>query len=394
MPCCAESGEIFILPGGGAAPDFPPWGEHGLPAASSFEEVLEADFGKGEALRAKEVDLPRPWVARVPEDEVEGWVESLGDLDAVELACPNWRLSLSSPLEAPELRSVDFDLTHAARWIHEHSGPSTLTGDGEGVHVVVVDSGIAPTAVCCGKLNEPQIDLTELGRRLLTPPYDPVGHGSLVGSLIHFVAPGARITSIRAFRGNTAKFSDLVYALLCTGLLPDPPQLANLSFSIDATGDTCPRCGYEEPGREARFQFESVLELMAEFGPPLPVLVAAAGARPSLPAPASLPQVIAVDTFSDGEPPKAGRARAEDGERVTLAAGGSKARPIEGRAYGSSFAAAVATGILARSGEELSEVWRAPWSKRPEAQERLLKKLGDRGFKGYAPSQHGFGVLR
>lgn len=393
MPCCAESGEIFIFPTGGAVPDFPPGGEHGLTPASSFDEVLEAELGEERALGVQKVSLPRPWVARVPDGEVEEWVKRLRAEGAVALACPNWRLSLSAPLEAPELRGVDFDRVHAARWIQEHN-PSISPGDGDGVHVAVIDSGVAPTAVCCEKLNEPQLDLTDLGRQLLTPPYDPVGHGSLVAALIHFVAPGAHISSIRAFRGSTAKLSDLVYSLLALGLLPEAPQLANLSFSIDATGDRCPQCGFEEPGRDAGSQFESILDVMDAYGVPLPVLVAASGTRSLLPAPASIQQVIAVDTITDGMPLEAGRTNAEDGQRIALAAGGSRSRPIEGRAYGSSFAAAVATGTLARAGKRLFEVWKTPWRERAEAQERLLRELGDRGFQGYDAFKHGFGVLR
>jgi len=211
MPCCAESGEIFIFPGGGARPDFPPYGEHGLTAATTFDEVLETGLGEAEFVSPKLQNLPRPWVARVAEEEVDEWVERLNSSTAVEVACPNWRLSLSRSASSPQRQ--DFDPAAAAEWIKRHGGGGSPE-DGEGMHVAVVDSGIAPGAVCCGSLNEPQIDLTELGVKLLTAPCDRVGHGSLVAALIHHLAPGAQITSIRAFRSGSATLSDLVYALL------------------------------------------------------------------------------------------------------------------------------------------------------------------------------------
>jgi hypothetical protein len=391
MPCCAESGEIFIFPSGGAVPDFPPYGEHGLPTASSFDEVLEAALEEGELFSPKLRNLPRPWVARVAEEEVDEWVERLNSTTAVEVACPNWRLSLSRSAHTAAAQE-GFDPTRAADWIRRHGGGGS-PGEGDGLHVAVLDSGVAPSAVCCGKLNEPQIDLTQLGVELLTPPYDRVGHGSLVAALIHRLAPGASITSIRAFRHGTATLSDLVYALLCLGLFRAPVHLANLSFSIDATGDPCPNCGYERPGKEARLQLGSILDLLASFGAQMPLLVAAAGTRSRLPAPAGIARVIAVDTFDGSNLIEPGRRQAQDGERVILAAGGSGGEPIEKGVYGSSFAAAVATGTLARSGQRMLDVWRTPWAKREGAQRRLLEELACRDFEGYERKKHGFGVL-
>lgn len=79
---------------------------------------------------------------------------------------------------------------------------------------------------------------------------------------------------------------------------------------------------------------------------------------------------------------------------MTLAAGGSRGQEIERGVYGSSFAAAVATGIFARTGRRMLDVWNTPWALREKAQRRLLEDLPDHGFPGYDRGKHGYGVLR
>lgn len=388
MSCCAEPGELFIFPSAEEGAEFPAEeSDLELKPISSFDLSLvgldeEAAYG-----------LPRPWVAQVPEDEVEKRAEELSEWPEIAVACPNWRLSLAA--SDPAAVGV-FDHEEVLSFLDRSGVATPALGMGAGVHVAVIDSGIRRGAVSPLQLRRPQIDFAVRGHAMRTLEIDDYGHGSLVGALISRMAPCAHVSSIRCFRRRGAVLSDIVYSLLYLRLLSWPVHIVNLSLSVDAAVEVCHHCGREVMrSGDARVQLSQIVTELGNALRPCPLFVAAAGTKHRLASPAHVPEVIAVASATKVNPPVAEHSHAQ-GEEFVLAPGGSRSDPIDPSNrgfFGSSFATAVATGALAQDRRALEAVLRAPWSQRPEAQRRLVEGRADRGFNGYEADRYGLGLI-
>jgi hypothetical protein len=390
VSCCSEPGELFIFPSAEGGSEFPS-------EELDFELRPISSFDLSLAGRDEETahGLPRPWVAQVPEDEVEKRAEELSERPGIAVACPNWRLSLASPDLGATVGVLDHEEVQS---FLDRSGIALpAPGAGAGVHIAIIDSGIRRGAVSPLQLRRPQIDFAVRGHAVRSLEIDEYGHGSLVGALINRMAPSAHISSIRCFRRRGAVLSDVVYSLLYLRLLRWPVHIVNLSLSVDAAVEVCRRCGLEGLGSgDAR---EKLSRIIAELGNalhPCPLFVAAAGVKHRLASPAQVSEVVAVASATEVNPPMVERSYAQE-EELVLAPGGSRAEPIDPSNrgfFGSSFATAVASGALAQDRHALEAVLHVPWSQRPEAQRRLVEGRADRGFEGYEVDRHGLGLIR
>lgn len=395
MPCCAEGGEIFIFPSGGAEAEFTADAPHELPVLASYEPDPDLPGEQeGEHERSR---LPRPWVAMVPEQELDGWLERLRARDDVAVACPNWRVSLEASREGGP-RGVDFGPAGAVAYLEAQGIVLPSPGETDPTHVAVIDSGIAAGAVCCDMLSAPQLDYAEPLGGIAGPPLDEYGHGSLVASLIHYLAPSARISSIRAFGHRSTTIADVVFGLLSISQLAQPVHLVNLSFSLDASVEVCEACQHVSlRSQDVPGQMQAIFDQLGASLHPCPVFVAAAGTGALLASPASVDGVIAVDAVASRAPLASSRGKPVPGkEEFVLAPGGTRAQPIEcgtAKFYGSSFAAAVLTGMLARDQGILRDSIRHLVSARWRPQRALLDRLADPQLPGYDPELHGAGLI-
>jgi subtilisin family serine protease len=380
--CCSAGGEILVFPPSSDARSDEPREEEekplDLPVVSSFDDSLR---------EGPVPNLPRPWVARVPEDEVHAAIVELEGRDDVAVACPNWTVSPAAN------RTGELEPGASAAFLARYGLHPTPPWAGGGLNIAVVDSGV-DEALLGATLAGQQIDFTRSGAAIATPPYDDIGHGSLVASLIHELAPAASISSIRCVGRNGAVLSDVVYSLLYLRLLPWPIHLVNLSLSVGAATHVCPECQYQWPEMlDAREKLSRLmLELRRALDPGCPIFVAAAGTESRLAVPAALPEVIAVACATDLAPVRTERSYG-GGEDFVLAPGGSKWQPVSPGFYGSSFATAVATGLLAQNSSGICEILHSTTRERPAVERRFLASRAERGFAGYSAAEHGLGFL-
>jgi Subtilase family len=415
VSCCSNSGEILIVPRRGGPgegmnreqlEDMPPLPQD---VASSWEAFFGfSPENEGEEIGGRVHEMrSRPYVAAVEEDMVEEELRRLRADPRVAAATRNWRVSPALPIgRVPDL---DIDLARVVHFL-AHSGVAEGHPDATAerqVRVAVLDSGVAPSAVCCERLDPHQIDAVALGSGIRSDPYDPTGHGSAVAAVIHRIAPQAQIVSVRCFGPNGCSLADIVYGSLFTRLLDDRVDVINMSFSVDFSVDSCPACGYVHGGVDERAALRDLFGYLRTELDTRPLLVAAAGNDGgSVAIPAALDGVVAAGSTGGSpshEPRAAPRYEALPSD-FYLAPGGTREEPVtRGRGlhqtapfYGTSLATAVVSGRLARMlGEPAAHgipVGRdeAVW----ECAMTALRQLAWQGFPGYSPATHGIGVLR
>ena len=128
---------------------------------------------------------------------------------------------------------------------------------------------------------------------------------------------------------------------------------------------------------------------------PCPVFVAAAGNGALLVSPASVKGVsrsMRQRVVCPGSARGAGRSPIRG---IHPCARGTPAEPIQcgtARFYGSSFAAAVLTGMLARDRDALRDSIRHLAGAHRRPQRALLDQIADRRLPGYDPELHGAGL--
>lgn len=414
MTCCSGSGEILVVPQTGgpgghnaeATESEPPLPQR---VASSWEEFFgfAGEDDATENMRRRMHNLrSRPYVAAVPEDEVEDELRRLRRDPRVAAATRNWRVSLASPMTGLEGVHV-----HAGEVFHFLKRAGILegwhdSGSGAPVRIGILDSGIDPSGACCDVLDPTQIDAVALGSALRTNPHDPHGHGSVVAEIVHWLAPAARITSVRCFGRGAAALSDIVYGLLFARLLDEPIDVFNMSFSVDFSVSACSNCGFTLNTYDERHALRNLFEHLRTELDDRPLLVAAAGNEGGVVAvPASLAGVIAVG--STGSSPTTSPAPEPSYRELPcdfiLAPGGTKAAPVASarrlysgsQFFGTSFASAVVTGTIARMLADFESHGIPPGRDegRRAAVVEALRHLARKDFEGYNPHIHGMGVL-
>jgi hypothetical protein len=372
----------------------------------SFDEwVLEASADDVTADERAAVARLEKWpgVLTVPEDETDDQVARLRHDPRVAIACHNWRLSPASASPG-WLRSVSIDQHALEDALTDRFGPlEGELGTEHRVHVAVIDTGVA-AGTAGSRLASRQIDAVALGTLLRTQPHDPDGHGSVVAAIINLLAPAADITSLRCFGRAGTVISDVIYGLLFGRLLPAPVDLFNLSFSVGVFDQACPSCGYQLATRDDRAQLRNLFEYLSAEGYDRPTYVAAAGRAIAVATPAALPGVIAVGSTGASDPtaPRPDPGYREVPSDFLFTFGGSKQAPITrllARArgfFGTSFATAVVTGVIARllgQGTAAGHPYPCGDARQIDVV-RELRGLTWRGYPAYDPPTHGMGVLR
>lgn len=401
MTCCSAPGEILIVPPAGGYERYleeRPANLTDADVVSSIDALLDQESEEEPLLDLKAArKLPRPFVVRVPEDQVERRLELLQE-DGRGAAVPNWRLSLEGGSPTPDQ-------------VHEfisRSGIDRLPWPVPGrkaVRVAVLDGGVDLDAICCHALDPVEIDVTGGAGGLRRKPSDDGGHGTAVAQIIHFAQPSARIVSIRCFTGDRARLSDIIYGLLIGRLLLQPPDIYNMSFKVDAGYEVCPYC------RQPLFGFrqhEALLRLFDHLRAELddrPLLVASAGNEPGPVAiPAAIEGVLAVGSIGAGgaggtDPTPEYTSVPDD---FVLATGGTRDDPLSPGAgrhpqpmFGTSFSAALISGVLAGIVANGTCLGLGPTRDESHRLRALgvLGWLARTGFPGFDPRRHGMGVV-
>lgn len=394
-------GQIVLSPG-------PEWRDEAAPALAEMIELpFEIRHDVGDKLRAHDLSLsegsPRlPIVGRVPEGfELQASERSRKAGRAkglIEAAVPDYLVRPSSALTIN-----DEVLARAVSGI-EAGFLEQLCGSG--CTVGIVDSGIDPSCLLSpGSLDPRTLSASDpLGAG--GGASDLTGHGSLVAHIINRIAPCARLISVKAF-DQSGSLSDVLAALYLAHA-SGPCDVINLSLSMSCDAQACAVCS--APGEatmslsQLKFFFDAFRAQASQT-----LLVAAAGNNSShIAAPAAFDGVLAVGSCHFGTGEVLSKYKAAPRDRFILAPDGTGklGEELAARAalrapdpmFGTSFAAAFATGVAARVVCSMKGGLFFPsrliGGHRPVAVLAALETMADRSWSGYDPEVHGFGRLR
>jgi len=360
--------------------------------------VTDSESGRLHRLRSE------PYVAVFPEDQVEEQLAKLRQDPRVLAATRNWRVS---PEGGPAvgwsggaLATDVLKFLNSAGWLPSDDGSQGA----QTVHVGILDSGVNNDAVTTGALDDRQLDSCALGAAMTSTPYDHSGHGSVIAAIIDQLGIDAHIHSIRCFGRGGAVLSDIVYGMLLARLGDDPIDVFNMSFSVSASVTMCPNCQHRWMSRNDQIALDSLFGYLRDELDDRPILIAAAGnAGRTVSAPASSRDVIAVGSTgaspaSDPLPEPDYRSLPAD---FILAPGGArttpvaKTRPGGNEFFGTSFATAVVSGVVARLLRDPAahDIPSGRDDARRVALIAELRRRAYRGFRGYKSAIHGMGVL-
>ncbi|MCW1925172.1 S8 family serine peptidase [Luteolibacter arcticus] len=213
-------------------------------------------------------------------------------------------------------------------------------GDGAGVTVAILDTGVDPRHPDFARLEPMESWRVAMdGTSPSVVPahdHDPVGHGTAIAGIIHGLAPAARILGVAVLGANQRQNRHEVIR-------------AGADFAIDR-GAAILNCSFGVPGMNYTLPFYKSWTDEAFHRDRIVVAASSNLAADVAEWPAFFAQVLGV-TACEGTGCMA--IQAEPRHHVTIAAPGSRIRVPEPRGghasvSGSSFAAAHVTGLLAR----------------------------------------------
>jgi subtilisin family serine protease len=344
MHCsCEVPGEVLVLPREGASGQFQ---NERFEVVYSARRILDhyAEISGDqpipeEAWGRLERQPSQPFVIRVREGEEHRTAMRLVTDRRVSAAIPNISI-------APAAASID--RTEVASVIRYHGAEAAAPVCGSGVRVAVLDTGVDATLVPSCTV---QYDVASPA--ITTSAADPDGHGSVVAAIIHQIAPSATIYSLKVFPNGTLG-GLVVGAQLAIAVAA--PHVINLSLGLDISRDRCRKCGYPNGQQFPERLVHSFFMMLENHATPVkPLVVAASGNESRMLLPARCDSVLAVGAFdmaTDDRPDYARYSRVPSA-RFIMADGGSNSRPVGHSGwgkplYGTSFSAAVASGIAAR----------------------------------------------
>ncbi len=213
-------------------------------------------------------------------------------------------------------------------------------GDGAGVKVAVLDTGVDPRHpdfVSLTMAGSWRVEIDH-GATTIIPSEgrDPVGHGTAIAGIIHTLAPAAEILGVAVLGTDQRQHRHELIRLGANFAMDQGATILNCSFGVPGTGYTLPL--YKAWTDDAFHRDRIVVAASSNLDPDLPEW------------PAFFAQVLGV-TACEG----AGclLLAADPRHHITLAAPGAGIRvPLPGGGHsqvtGSSFAAAHVSGLLAR----------------------------------------------
>lgn len=398
---CYVPGQIILSPG-------PDWRDERAAGLGELIGVpLEVRHDVADVLRSHDLDPEKaggglPVVVGVPEGlERKAAALSLQEGRSKKLvgaAVPDYLIRPSSAI------TIDHQVIDAA--IASALATTRAPTCGSGCTVGVIDSGIDDAS-----LHSPK----SVDRRRLCA-FDPLaragatqdltGHGSLVGHIINRIAPSARLISVKAF-DQSGSLSN-VLAGLYLAHAAGPCDVINLSLSMSCDAENCGVCSSPAPASMTLNQLKFFFDTFRAHAPRT-LLVAAAGNNTShIATPAAFEGILAVGSYHFRTGAVLSAYKATPSERFVLApdgtanAGDSLARRPGHRSpepmYGTSFAAAFATGVAARlicasRGGPCGSIRRPPLIG-PTDLLKAFAASADRDWVGFDPSLHGLGRLR
>ena len=356
---CFKRGQIIVLPHEGT--DISALHDAGIRFLYSIGDIisfyrttrLEQDR---EFKSANDYSQFYPKVLQVkPGQEISTaeWLVSHGLVDA---AAPNYLVTPSAAQEVAPVATFNLEFLRASlRGMAAESSPMC----GADVTVALLDTGVDPTAIpwpC--KVSQYQYDVNDpKDLSAFRPPTDRNGHGTLLAGIISAIVPAATIHSVKVSGDQGTLAGVLAGINLAEEFFQ--PDIINMSFRIHA-----PPPGSEISYAQTEFMFKSFLRRSrAGRAADRPLVIACAGNNEAeVSAPASFEGVLAVGAFAgaNGGPEGYSRYRSLPHHRFIRAPGGADgdcvgwARSISGGVaqsevhFGTSFAAAFASGIAAR----------------------------------------------
>ena len=316
---------------------------------------------------------------------------------------PNNILSLTinwSFLHAPgsSVRAADFTFSsfHSQYKSDLNVLPGASPVNADQIRVLIVDTGIAD-----------DVPFTIAEERNFADPNnkskatDDNGHGTAVALIINDLVPDANIIAYKvADASGRASEWDTLAALAAK----HNAHVINISLAFGLKDRKCKTCGRESESSRSQV-FETILDQF-ENRTVKPILVAAAGndGDPMLSYPARFGQVLAVEsitsqkelsTFSnygDRDPHDQAHSNrfvlpggeSDQTKPESIGQFGPKGKPL----YGTSFATAYATGIVANVQAQLGMQ-----AKGKDVLDRLLSTV-DQSFKDYNQLKYGNGLMR
>jgi subtilisin family serine protease len=284
--------------------------------------------------------------------------ERHGRSDYQFTVAPNHWLSISGRAAKP-IRAAKFDFS-----THHYQYKKMLRIEParynlNQIRICVLDSGVADDI--------PSLHLAKQSRNFVTPDpklqknvTDDNGHGTRVALILDDVAPGTELCIYKvADSSGRASEWDTIAAVLAS----KEAHIVNMSLAFGLDDWDCPQCGGRESQSSRSYVFENVL---SQFSDELPVFVAAAGNahKDKLAFPARFSDVLAIgainsryklSSFSNyGNSDQVGD---EHKNHYVLPGGEEEPAgleligafgPKDEGGYGTSFAAAYASAIVAR----------------------------------------------